>query len=53
MFRLLSLRVSYLPCYVEVSLDSKLEPIFSTKKKKNSRRFFKEYCVERENITYS
>ena len=34
MFPLLSLRVSYFPCHVEVSLDSKLERIFSKKKKK-------------------
>ena len=43
-------RVLYFPCYVEVSLDSKLQRIFS---KKNSRRFFKAYCVGWTNVTYS
>ena len=52
MFPLLFLRVPYFPCYVEVSLDSKLERIFS-KKKRNSRRFFEAYCVVWIIITYS
>ena len=39
MFSLLSLRILYFPCYVEVSLDSKLERIF--KKKKNLEDFSK------------
>ena len=40
----------------EVSLDSKFERIFSTKKKKKkktSRKFFKVYCVGWTNVTYS
>ena len=47
MFPLLPLRVSYFSCYVEVSLNSKLECILfkkrKKKKKRNSRRFFKAY----------
>ena len=37
MFFLLPLGVLHFPCYVEVSLDSKLERIFSTKKKKKKK----------------
>ena len=33
----------YFPCYVEVSLNSKIERVFSKKTKK--KRFFKWYCV--------
>ena len=42
MFSLLPLRILYFPCYVEVSMDFKLERIL---KKKNSQGFFKAYCV--------
>ena len=42
MFSLLSLRILYFPCYVEVSLDSKLERIF--KKKKISKIFQSMLC---------
>ena len=42
MFSLLPLRVLYFLCYVEVSLDSKLEPIFL---KKSPEDIFKAYCV--------
>ena len=41
MFSFLPLRVLYFPCYVEVSLNSKLEPIF----KKENPKIFKAYCV--------
>ena len=38
MLPLLSLRVSYFPCYIEASLDSKLEHIFFQKEKKNKEK---------------
>ena len=36
-FPFLSLRVLYFLCYAEVSLDSKLESLFSKRKKRNSK----------------
>ena len=38
MLPLLSLRVSYFPCYIEASLDSKLEHIFFQKEKKTKKK---------------
>ena len=43
MFSLFPLRVLYFPCYIEVSLDSKLESNFCFFF--NFQRFFKAYCV--------
>ena len=40
MLPLLSLRVSYFPCYIEASLDSKLEHIFFQKEKKTKKKKF-------------
>ena len=49
MFSLLPLRVLYFLCYVKVFLNSKLERI-SPPQKKESRRFFKAYCVRWTNV---
>ena len=49
----LPLRVLNFPCYVELSLDPKLEFNFfqkTPKKQTNSRRFFKAYCVGCTNV---
>ena len=45
MIPLLPLRVLYFPFYVEVSLDSKSERIFSTKKKKFPKIFRSILCL--------
>ena len=45
MIPLLPLRVLYFPFYVEVSLDSKSERIFSKKKKKKIPKDFPKHIV--------
>ena len=50
MFCLLPLRVLYFLCYVEVFLDSKLERIFSKKKKKKNRKDFSKHIVSDEQM---